>query len=236
MHDKFISAEPFPHLVIDESIPFEVAALAWDEFAAVPAEAWHTYSGHDEAGKRACRDWAAIERHAPTCAALLRLLTSPLTARLLSGLTGLEDLRHDETLYGGGMHAMPPGTSLGCHLDCERHPETGFTRRLNAILYLNELDHTCEHSERFGGRLQLWDRSRNNFVGIVPKAGRLVLMETGQHSYHSVERSIENIDSLERRSLASYFWVPPRARARFVATARDNHDAQLEAARLARSR
>jgi hypothetical protein len=236
MKEQFLSAEPFPHLVLDGAVLGCVAEEAWREFDAVPADAWHVYDGPDEAGKRACNGWAAIKDHAPVCHALLSFLSSAGAARLFASLTGIDGLEPDPVLYGGGLHAMPPGTQLGLHIDNERHPTTANQRRLNAILYLNEIDECCEQSEQFGGRLQLWGRSRRTPAAqIIPRPGRIVLMETGTHSYHSVE-PIVHAASRERRSLATYFWSPPRARARFLPAAGEEMDPETEAARLARSR
>lgn len=220
---------------MDGAIDFETAQRAEREFDRVPADVWHTYSGHDEAGKRACRDWPAIEQYAPACHAILRFLVSATAARLARELTGLECLLPDTTLYGGGLHAMPAGSRLGLHLDNEIHPETGHLRSLNAILFLGCLDPFNESFETHGGHLELWPRDRiSPAVRIAPAIGRLVLMETGPYSYHSVA-PIEAC-AKERRSIAAYFWRPPRARARFLSQAGAETNAEIEAARIARSR
>lgn len=236
MLDTFLSAKPFPFLVIDQAVHQAVIAQARREFDALPPDAWHVYEGADERGKRACRDWERLARYAPACHALLTFLASPAAAAIAGELTGLEHLAPDATLHGGGLHAMAPGSHLGLHLDCERHPQTGFERRLNAILYLNEIDATSDHADLFGGRLQLWDRARRGPIAqITPRAGRLVLMETCAYSYHSVETVLDSVDACERRSLAAYYWSPPRPRARFVAAACETPDTAREAARITRA-
>lgn len=237
MIEKFLSAEPFPHLIVDEAVHWAVVNEAHREFDALPADAWHKYDGPDEAGKRACCKWEAIQEYAPVCYAILQFLSSAGAAAIVSSITGIEGLEPDPTLYGGGLHEMPPGSALGLHLDCERHPRTGNQRRVNAILYLNEIDRLQEHSDRFGGRLLLWDRLRKEpKAWIVPCPGRLLLMETGAHSYHSVEPIIEGVDAIERRSLAVYYWSPARARARFLSPAGEAIEQAVEAARIARSK
>ena len=223
--NAFQTAEPFPHLVLDDFAPAGLLAEVHRSFDAVPAGAWHTYDGPDERGKRACN---RSEFFLPPAADLLRWLTSAGVCRLLEQLTGLDRLTADPELYGGGLHATAPGGYLHPHLDCERHPSTDDERRLNLILYVTPGWH-----EDWGGDLELWPRSlAGPAVSIPPLFGRAVVFACGPWSYHA---SSLVTGPLERRSVACYYWGPHRARARFVRTAHEGWDAEIEAARQSRS-
>lgn len=223
----FQTAEPFPHVVIDNFLPADRLLNAAADFDRVPAEAWHRYDGPDERGKRACNRWQDIPA---TSFGILSWLTGAGTAERLEMLTGIDGLKFDPTLYGGGLHVTEPGGFLGVHLDNERHPATGLVRRLNLIVYC-----TPEWQAEWGGELELWDRGLTRpVVSIVPQFGRAVIFETGPHSYHGHTRPV--VGPVARKSLATYYWTEPRARARFVRTAVEEFDAKREEARRQRSR
>lgn len=220
----FITAEPFPHLVID-SVFRQLAEIS-AEIDQMPQDAWHRYDSPDEQGKRACHH---LEHMGPETRRLLAELTSEPGVKLVEHLTGLTGLSPDSSLYGGGVHVTEPGGFLGLHLDNEVHPNTGMHRRLNLIIYC-----TPNWQDFWGGELELWDRERRSAaVKIAPLFGRCVLMETASHSYHAAAATWTNAPP--RKSLALYYWSPPRQRARFLSAAGETPSAAREAARLSRA-
>lgn len=65
------------------------------------------------------------------------LLRSKYFLQLLSNITGIQNLIYDPNYYGGGTHESLNGERLLPHLDYNYHPETGWYRRLNLLIYLN---------------------------------------------------------------------------------------------------
>jgi hypothetical protein len=182
----YCNDRPFPVIVVDDCFPRPAIEAAADSFDAV-AE-WVRYDSVLEA-KRTTR------RLTPECAALMTAMQVMCPA----------DLATDATLHGGGMHEIQPGGWLSTHLDCDRHPVSGYRRAWNAILYLT----TCE-----GGELELREVPTAEPTRIDAVASRLVLFETSDTSWHGVATVNGTI---ARRSLACYWWdrsIGPTTRPR----------------------
>lgn len=130
---------------------------------------------------------------------------------------------------------MPSGGWLDVHLDCDRHPQTGYRRAVNAILFLDDW------LPEWGGQLELWaaDRSRCD-VAITPGPNRLVIFRCDDVSYHGIPRPISCPPERWRRSLAVYWWEPSvgpaiRPRAEFVSVAGETSDPAKDAWRRKRA-
>ncbi|HQU44060.1 MAG TPA: 2OG-Fe(II) oxygenase, partial [Pirellulales bacterium] len=174
---EFMSAEPFPHLVMDGFAPEATLRAVAAGFDSVSADAWVRYDDLDERGKNACN---RLEAMPVACRDFIAALSGPTAAKLCEWLTGIDGLVPDASLYGGGLHMTEPGGFLGVHLDNERHPQTGLARRLNLIVYCTE-----GWREEWGGHLEFWDRARTRVVRrIAPLWNRAVLFETSSHSFH----------------------------------------------------
>jgi hypothetical protein len=233
MIHPFLTAEPFPHLVLDDFAPEAILREVAAGFDDVPDDAWVRYDGLDERGKRACNQLAAMP---PACCDFLSLLSSSTAAVFGQGLTGIDGLVGDATLYGGGLHVTEPGGFLGVHLDNERHPATGLARRLNLIIYCTDWRSVGGWQDSWGGQLELWDRACSHVVKrIAPLFNRAVLFETGSHSFHGHTQPLACPAGVCRKSVAVYYWSPWRARARFFGRPEEQQDAATQAARLARS-
>ena len=139
----------------------------------------------------------------------------------------------DISRHGAGLHMLPVGGFLDPHLDCDRHPSTGYRRAQNAILFLDDF------LPEWGGDLHLYDPDLSgNGTRITPKAGRVVVFDCGDESYHGVPGPV--CGPIPRRSLAVYWWepvdwTPKRPRAQFVALANETPNQEKDAWRIARS-
>jgi Rps23 Pro-64 3,4-dihydroxylase Tpa1-like proline 4-hydroxylase len=129
------------------------------------------------------------------------------------------------------MHHTPCGGFLDAHLDCDRHPRTGFRRAVNVILFFDDF------VPADGGALRFWRPDLSTpAIEVFPRANRLVAFECGDVSYHSVSESRK-----PRNSLAVYWWEPEilsvakRPRALFVATRDETPDPAKEAWRKDRA-
>ena len=111
---QFLSAEPFPHLILDDFAPEETLRAVVAGFDEVPHDAWVRYDDLDERGKRACNKLDAMPA---VCRDFLTTLTSATAAKICQWLTGIDGLVPDASLYGGGLHVTEPGGFLGTHLD-----------------------------------------------------------------------------------------------------------------------
>jgi hypothetical protein len=126
----------------------------------------------------------------------------------------------DPSLHGGGVHVMPPGSDLGCHIDYDRHPNrektpyiAGTRRAVNLIAFCHP-----RWEAGWGGEFYLADTDGNPVVTLEPKPGRLVAFETNDLSYHGV---LPVTGPAERVSVAVYLLEPAgpgnvRTRAMFL--------------------
>ena len=176
---QFDTGSPSPQLVIDDFAPLPViraVAKTW------PGDLWQWWHKYDDA---TALKFATMGR-APFPPAAQLLLDRMATL----DVTGLHpDAFPDLSFHAGGMHMLPPGGFLGLHTDAEIHPLTGWTRLLNAVLFIE------------GDGILHLGRSGEDQVEINPVPGRLVVFSTHQ-AWHGVSST-----SVIRKSLAVYWWA-----------------------------
>ena len=198
-----------------------------DAVNAWPRPNWPYWFRYDSPLERksTCQDWSHIPF--PIFHLLTKMLTRP--PRLDAG-----PIIGDSSLHGGGMHDMSTGDLLTCHLDADRHPAFGWERRYNAILFLSAW------KDNWQGCLEIWKPNlRERETVVIPALNRLVVFETTPYSYNAVSGPISCPPEIHCKSLAVYWWGPPRGvfrrpRAQFVALAHEPPNAEL--AKLRRER
>ena len=182
----------FPAWTIEGLFPDDLLAQVVGEFPDGDDPRWTTFRGDHEHRKQqggpAC--WG------PATTSVLLSLMSPSVVQHVQNLTGIRHLVAD--VVGGGMHQSGPGAHLDVHVDFDRHPDTGWRRAVNLLLYLN-------HGWRqdWGGLLELGQDGR---VRIAPEFGRCVLFQCSDRSWHGHPEPVA--DGHWRRSLAVYFYNP----------------------------
>lgn len=159
------------------------------EFPAGVDPRWQTFHGPKEAGKQQAGPLA----WGPATTGLLIELMSPRWCQQVAELLEVKALVPD--IVGGGMHQSGPGAHLDVHVDFDRHPITGWRRKVNLLLYLNR-----DWRPEWGGLLELGP------LKITPELGRLVIFETSDHSWHG--HPVPVAAGHVRRSLAVYFYDP----------------------------
>ena len=200
----FAKAEPFPHIVLDD---FLADGLAHRLRSAYPAfeEAcsWgKSYAAAHENRKVQVTDPA---RFPDAVSELHETLASAPFLALMSRITGIPDLLADSSLKGGGMHLTAPGGWLDVHVDFNVAKETGWHRRLNILVFLNE-----DWQESWGGKLELWDPEVKHCAHqIEPRFNRCVVFRTNETSYHGVAKV--QTGAKDRKSFAAYYYTeaPP---------------------------
>ena len=205
----FDAAQPFRHLVIDDFLDPAVLADLDREFPAF--ERGSAVDEHGGTGGKAVVE--QVRALGPAYVALDDAVRSPAFLHWLSQATGIPELLYDPWYFGGGTHENRDGQELDPHVDFNRHPQTGWHRRLNLIVYLNE-----EWDAAWGGALELHANPRSATditVAVVPRRNRCVIFETTESSWHGFRRialPVERRD-LTRRSIALYFYTTARPAA-----------------------
>lgn len=173
----FAAATPTRHFAVDDLLPDEwLRAVA----AAFPRP-------DDLLQKRSLREHkrvgVAIDRYAPCIGDLLLAFQDPAVVAAIGAITGLRGLEPDPTLYASGISVMGKGDFLNPHLDNSHDGDQRRYRVLNLLLYA-----APDWDPRDGGNLELWPQDRKAPRTIEARFGRLVVMETGPLSWHSVSR------------------------------------------------
>lgn len=118
----------------------------------------------------------------------------------VADLTNIKDAIGDPHLYAGGLSAMERGHFLNPHIDNSHDGEQKNYRVLNLLYYI-----TPDWRSENGGNLELWDEKVTKPVEIPSLFNRLVLMGTGDKTWHSVNEVRAN-DT--RRCVSNYYFSP----------------------------
>ncbi len=207
---QYVSARPFPHIVLDNFINPDLAKAACDHFPKPDSGVWIQYKHVNEKklGKR--------DRHSIPDIHLVIIdeLNSRRFVEWLSELTGIEYLIADHSLEGGGLHQIERGGFLNIHADFTAHQHQKlWARRVNVLLYLNE-----NWKEDYGGHLELWARDMSRCEKkILPVLNRCVIFNTDLDSYHGHPHPLNTPEGVTRKSIALYYFTEertiPKARA-----------------------
>jgi Rps23 Pro-64 3,4-dihydroxylase Tpa1-like proline 4-hydroxylase len=199
---QYASAEPFPHLVLDNLFDPEILRAIIEEFPKPSDIEWTSYKNVHEVKLESNLD----EHFGPVTRIMLYHMNSAPFLMFLSKITGIPGLIADSYFDGGGMHQIERGGKLAIHADFNHHPATQLDRRLNALLYLNEKWH-----DDYGGHLELWDRTMTSCVKkIAPVFNRMVVFDTTDYTYHGHPDALTCPPSTTRKSLALYYFTNGR--------------------------
>jgi Rps23 Pro-64 3,4-dihydroxylase Tpa1-like proline 4-hydroxylase len=203
---RFATADPFRHLVIDGFFESTFADALLREFPSFERGSAVTENG--DLGLKSTVE--QIRGLGPAYEALDDLLQSRGFLDWLSRATGIPNLLYDPYYFGGGTHESRSGQELDAHVDFNRHPANGWHRRLNLIVYLNP-----EWEDDWGGSLELHTDPReadNRVTLVTPLFNRCVVFETTECSWHGFSRIRLPAErpGLTRRSIALYFYSRKR--------------------------
>ncbi len=212
LRSQFLDAAPYRHVVIDDFLEADFAALLAEAF---PAFEQGNSMGDDgrPGGKSTLED---IRSLGPAYRRLDDAISSPEFLRTLSRLTGIENLIHDPWYLGGGTHESRNGTSLDPHIDANFHPVERWHRRLNVVLYLNP-----EWEDSWGGNFELFQDPMSTSKAdrlVVPLYNRCAIFETSEHSWHGFNQIClpQENQHVTRRSIALFFYTTERPAAETV--------------------
>jgi 2OG-Fe(II) oxygenase superfamily len=198
---RFRTAQPFPHVVIDDVLRGDPGDL----LASYPPPDWsHWGRFRDEyqRGKLFCDD---IEVIPEPWAAIVRELSAPRFLETLEAITGVDALIPDPYLEGGGLHCSEAGGVLAPHTDFHVYRRLGLFRRVNVLLYLNP-----GWTTEAGGCPELWRKGATApDATIVPEWGRCVIFATDDRSVHGFSPTATRDDAKQqwRRSIALYYYT-----------------------------
>jgi len=195
------SKTPFHYLVMDDFLAPEDAEAILAAYPEPDAENWNhpTYVNQK-------KKFTLTSNFPGPIAAFFDLTAAPEFRALMTRITGIEDLRDDPDLVGGGLHQTIRGGFLDVHIDYNYHPKTKLHRRANLLLYMNK-----DWRDEWEGCLELWDMgSKRQLERIAPLFNRGVIFETNEVSYHGHPRPLKAPPGVTRKSLAVYYYTTTR--------------------------
>ena len=205
LSERYASAEPFPHIVMDDFLPDDLFRQLVACFPQADSPLWDRYD-YQYQTKLACN---LVHRFPQPIRSTLHMLNSGGFLEKLEALTGEKGLVSDPYFVGGGIHQIQRGGKLAVHADFTQPPHLKMYRRLNLLIYLNP-----EWEETYGGKFELWDREAKHCVkSVAPKGNRCVIFTTSGDSFHGHPHPLNCPEGITRRSLAIYYYQlqPPNA-------------------------
>lgn len=195
---EYQSAEPYPHIVIDDFIDADVLR---DVAANYPSMDSKSFFDRDQ--ERFKFQFAPDEIGSGRTRNLLAELNSQAFLAFLEEMTGIKGLIPDPYFLGGGLHLTRRGGHLSVHADFNIHKKMNLERRLNLLIYLND-----NWEDDFGGKLELWDQEmRGAEKRIAPTLGRAVVFNTDLDSFHGHPDPLTCPPDRDRRSIATYYYT-----------------------------
>jgi len=200
------TAQPFPHVVIDDFLDESAARRAFESFPSPDSGEWIHYKHVNERkiGRSAISAFPEIHR------LIAASLGEPFFLDFLSQLTGVDDLIADPHLEGGGLHQTETGGFLSVHTDFSAHSRNpSWVRRVNVLVFFN-----LDWKEAYGGELEFWDADVNRCVTrIAPVFNRCVIFPTTARTYHGHPRPLACGEGVTRKSMAFYYFTENENRA-----------------------
>jgi len=196
---KFKEAKPFPHLVVDNFLHKDFASMLAHKYPGPDDVAWWKYNNHFEK-KLACNNLDALD----ACFSdFFNIVNSREFVLELESLTGIKDLISDPSLHGGGLHSIGRGGKLDIHADFNYHKVTGWRRKLNLIVYLNE-----DWKKEYGGATEFWNKSMTECItSVLPVFNRMCIFYVDDDTWHGHPDPLECPPDLCRKSLAVYYYA-----------------------------
>ena len=198
-------AMPFPHVVIDDFLPTNVANVAFDKFPPPNAALWLDWTQRDTVHQPKKLGVGSAERLAqasPCLQHILFTLNSYAMLEFLEALTGIQGLIPDPYFTGGGLHQILPGGKLTIHSDFNFDQKLKLYRRINVLLFLNR-----DWKEEYGGHLEFWEPTMTRCVKrVLPIFNRCVIFNTDKNSYHGHPEPLNTPNTITRKSFALYYY------------------------------
>ncbi len=211
---NYALANPFPHIVIDDFIPKDLAIQCYNQMSQHEDWMFDSMMGYpeDERDSQVNKWWTPydsdsknkIESDMPAVWKCLQYFNSRPFLLFLENLTGIKDLIADVDFEGGGIHKIKNGGRLELHSDYNKHPNKDIWRRINLLLYLTP-------NWNYNGHLDLYEKEPLVKVkSILPTFNRAVIFNTTDDSIHGHPIPLICPDEVSRYSFALYYFTKDR--------------------------
>ena len=213
LHEQYINAYPFPHVVIDNLLPQRVLQALLDEIPESLVGKEGCYQKSRRCKYKTDFQYQQLKSNindemdmGPMTREVIWFLTSGTFTKFLSQLSGIVGLLPDPQHDGGGIHMTANKGKLNIHSDYNAKGGVALDRRVNFFLFLNP-----NWKDEYGGHLELWNKELNKCgARIRPDLGRIVVFSTTDFTYHGHPHPLTAPDRRVRRSIALYYYTNGR--------------------------
>lgn len=168
-------------------------------------------------------DFEDNESIPPSSKVIFDVLNGGKFLNLVTQLTGIKGLISDPYYDGGGINITQNNGTLAVHVDGTTQHRMNVSRRINAILFINEKwdiawNGLHEQWEFLNKELSEFDESQEwrCVRKIVPKKNRLMVFTTNDHSWHGHAGSLNAPKNVQRRSLITYYYTNGRPKSDLI--------------------
>lgn len=197
LSSRFKAARPYPHIAIDNLFPDQLLDQLVAEIPSITEDHW-VHEDDENIERYNLR--SAVEL-GETGYQLTAFLHSAAFLYFLSELTGIWQLLPDPYLQGSGYHMIPRGGRFAVHADRNIAYETGLTRRLSLIIYLNK-----DWKHEYGGQFELWNSDGTRQEAVVePLFNRTMIFEIAANNFHGVPQTVLCPNGRSRNSFLVYY-------------------------------
>jgi len=199
LSEIYNSAEPYPHIVIDDFLPPAVLDRCLAEFPRETVTAEESFNRAQERLKTSFNPdtLSSFGRQ------LFYSFNSKPFIQMLENITGIKGLIPDPYFLGAGFHQILQGGYLSVHADFNHHKLMDLERRINVLIYLNK-----DWRPEYGGLLELWTNDMTRCArSVVPMFNRCVIFNTTSNSNHGNPEPINHPERVPRRSIALYYYT-----------------------------
>lgn len=199
LKEKFLNANPFPHIVIDNFADEKKLSNILDYIPDPKTGA--VRKSRDYIFAKNKFEKSNFKDLSPDFKEIHDEIISERFQKLLKDITG-EDIFIDTGFHGGGIHQGGDGSFLDMHADFNYHPlHENWFRNLNILLYLNK-----DWKKEYKGQLKLRRPESKEHIEIEPLFNRCVIMFTRDYTLHGYDK-INFPEGMYRRSIAAYAYT-----------------------------
>lgn len=201
LNDRYVSASPYPHIVIDNFLPEELAQRILNGFGSSDGSESLNMT-YDRAQERSKTSYHPDTLN-PDLRGIFYAFNSRPFVQIVENISGIKGLIPDPYFLGGGLHEIRQGGHLSMHADFNHHAPLNLERRINLLIYLNK-----DWQDAYGGQLEIWDSSMSKrYHSIVPIFDRCVIFNTTSNSMHGNPQPVRHPDNVPRKSVALYYYT-----------------------------
>ena len=218
LRERYLTAKPFEHLVIQDFCQSDKVYLALDEVPILEnksrdlifAEGKFEKSFYYELGP--CLREFHEDIHSKRFERILQFITN-------------KEVFVDPKNHGGGLHQGRGNSKLDMHLDYNYHPiNKNWWREVNLLFYMNK-----DWREEYGGHLDIRDLRDNRECRLPVAFNSLIIQRCDNYTLHGYKTTSFPSD-IYRTSIATYAFVEhisqlekPRTTDWFVDSSTDGH-------------